>query len=200
MKHIKIAITGGIGSGKSTVLSILKDKGYPTFSCDDIYKEIIEKEDYILKIEELFPTAVKNGKIDRKELSALVFNNNENLDLLNSVAHPMIMQALLTRMEQSAQMVVFAEVPLLFEINAEKYFDVIWVVTREKKDRITAVQYRDGVNKSEVENRIAAQIDYEKEEGKTKLNQPNVYILDNNVSLEELDKKINELLTNLMQS
>ena len=199
MKHIKIAITGGIGSGKSTVLSILKDKGYPTFSCDDIYKEIIVNEEYIFKIEKLFPAAVKNGKIDRKELSSLVFNNNKNLELLNSVAHPMIMQALLTSMEQCTQTVVFAEVPLLFEINAENHFDVIWVVTREKKDRITAVQLRDGAEKSEVENRMSAQIDYEKEEGKIKLNQPNVCILDNNVSLKELNKKINELLMNLKQ-
>ena len=56
----KIAITGGIGSGKSTVLSFLKENGYPVFSCDEIYKQLLLDREYIEKIEKLFPSAVRS--------------------------------------------------------------------------------------------------------------------------------------------
>ena len=64
----KVAITGGIGSGKSKVLSIIQNADYPVFSCDEIYKKVIVDEKYIKKIAEIFPTAVIDGKIDRKRL------------------------------------------------------------------------------------------------------------------------------------
>ena len=88
----KIAITGGIGSGKSEAIKIIKELGFPVFSCDEIYKEIIFSKEYVQRIEENFPTCVKNGIIDRKELSAIVFANREKRDLLNSLSHPLIME------------------------------------------------------------------------------------------------------------
>ena len=61
-----IAITGGIGSGKSTLAQIITDAGYPVYSCDEIYQEIIKSEEYIQKIQAAFPTAVRNDTIDKK--------------------------------------------------------------------------------------------------------------------------------------
>jgi len=197
MKHIKIAITGGIGSGKSTVLSILKDKGYPTFSCDDIYKEIIEKEDYILKIEELFPTAVKNGKIDRKELSALVFNNNENLDLLNSVAHPMIMQTLNALINERREPFVFAEVPLLFENGFEKDFDAVIVVKRNIDERINAICQRDEITENQARQRINAQFDYDDPQNQNYLQSIHAYIIENDEAKMDLIKKTKDIFKKL---
>ena len=71
----KIAVTGGIGSGKSTVLTLLKNLGYPVFSCDEIYREITESQAYVKEIETLFPSCVENGTINRKALAEIVFND-----------------------------------------------------------------------------------------------------------------------------
>ena len=81
----KIAITGGIGSGKSTVIELIKDQGFPVFSCDEIYKEIIVSKEYIQKIQENFPTAVKNGLIDKQILSTRYSPNYEKAFLENGL-------------------------------------------------------------------------------------------------------------------
>ena len=64
----KVAITGGIGSGKSTVSEIIKKSGYPVFSCDEIYGELLSDTAYIETLRTRFPSAVRNGKIDKKQL------------------------------------------------------------------------------------------------------------------------------------
>ena len=73
---IKVAVTGGIGSGKSTVLAILKDMGYSVYSCDEIYKNLIRRKDYVAEIEKRFG-CVKDGHIQLDELSEKVFSNPE---------------------------------------------------------------------------------------------------------------------------
>ena len=88
----KIAITGGIGSGKSLVLECIKEWGYPVFSCDEIYKELLQTKEFSQKITAAFPTCVKDEKIDRKELANIVCNNKEQLELLNKISHPIIMK------------------------------------------------------------------------------------------------------------
>ena len=118
----KIAITGGIGSGKSTVLHIFGEMGYPIFSCDEIYREIIDTAEYVKKIEMTFPRCVVDGKVDRKLLASTVFGNGEALEKLNAIAHPLIMQRLLEEMKNCTSEKVFAEVPLLFEGNYEALF------------------------------------------------------------------------------
>ena len=99
---MKIAITGGIGSGKSVVVTLLKESGYAVFSCDEIYKEIILSRKYVQKIEELFPEAVVNGQIDRKKLGEIVFADEEKRKHLNTLSHPIIMQSLRARRRSSA--------------------------------------------------------------------------------------------------
>jgi dephospho-CoA kinase len=111
----KIAITGGIGSGKSTVSNILKVKGYPVYSCDEIYAELVNSKIYIDEIKKVFPTAVKQGKIDKKCLAEIIFSDKQERTRLNEIAHPLIMQTLLARMNESDSQIVFAEVPLLLE-------------------------------------------------------------------------------------
>ena len=70
-----VAITGGIGSGKSLALQFLRELNYPVFSCDEIYKEVIVSKEYIELLEKSFPNVVKNGQVDRTALAETVFNN-----------------------------------------------------------------------------------------------------------------------------
>ena len=189
----KIAITGGIGSGKSYVLQKLQKKGFPIFSCDDIYRDVIQSKSYIKKIEEEFPDCIIEGKIDRKRLAQQVFNNKENLQKLNAIAHPLIMSNLLSLMDAQNEKVVFAEVPLLFEGNFESLFDEIIVVMRTREERISSIVLRDKITCEEASARIAAQFDYDAPENLSRLQKENVHIIFNNGSLKDLDRQINEL-------
>lgn len=186
MGKLFIAITGGIGSGKSLVLSLLNRMGYPTFSCDEIYKEVIASPEYIAKVGELFPKAIENGEINRKKLSDIVFQNSEKLQRLNMIAHPLIMDRLLYCMKNAVGDIVFAEVPLLFEGNYENLFHRVIYVNREHSKRIEAVIKRDGCSSSDIEKRINSQFNPLSEEGCYRLKKCNAIILENSGNLEEL--------------
>lgn len=186
----KIAVTGGIGSGKSTVISILKNMGYSVFSCDEIYGEILLEEEYIEKVAKLFPAVVENGQINRKALSEYVFNRETNLVKLNALAHPIIMERLLSKMEQSNAEYIFAEVPLLFEGNFENLFDKVLVVMRDIDIRIENVMQRDALSRQQVKQRISKQFDYSSREAKKRFKNCNAILLENMGNLEQLNAQV----------
>lgn len=188
---VKIAITGGIGSGKSLACQHLQALNYPVFSCDEIYKEIIISPIYVQKIQEIFPDCIQNGQIDRKLLANIVFNNEEKRKQLNAIAHPLIMQTLFEKMSKAQNNIVFVEVPLLFEGNHEKEFDKVIVVTRDQALRINSIISRDGITAEEAKARMQAQFDYSKLEGNSL---ENIFILKNDSAPAALKKQIEELL------
>lgn len=191
----KIAITGGIGSGKSVAASYLASLGYPVFSCDEIYKEIFPTPNYVEKIAKLFPETVKNNQIDKYALSALVFNNQENLRLLNSVAHPIIMDTLLKKMEEENSNLIFAEVPLLFEGGFENLFDNVLVILRGERERTESLILRDGLSKTEIQARINSQLRYNSKEGEMRLKNCNAYLIENNADINTLQLEIDKFLS-----
>ena len=193
----KVAITGGIGSGKSTVLSILRNKGFVVFSCDEVYKEVITSNQYIEKISKYFPKAVINGVIDRAILSETIFQSAEQQELLNSIAHPLIIERLFQKIEKSNADLVFVEVPLLFEANLESKFDNVIVVMREDEERINAVCVRDTTTKENVLKRIKSQFDYHSVDGRKRIEACNARILVNEDSIEYLQNKINSILNTI---
>ena len=186
-----IAITGGIGSGKSSASRFLLEMGYPVFSCDEIYREVILSPSYIQKIASLFPECVVDGNIDKKILAEIVFSDEEKLALLNGIAHPLIMDALFKKMQACKEDIVFAEVPLLFEGNYENKFDSVIVIIRDIEMRIRSIMVRDGITKEEALNRIAVQFDYENSNGRFK--NCNAILIENNGTIEELKIKIQKL-------
>ena len=189
----KIAVTGGIGSGKSTVISIIKNMGYCVFSCDEIYNEILLEKEYIEKVAKLFPAAVENGQINRKTLSEYVFNHETNLVKLNTLAHPIIMNRLLSKMEQSNAKYVFAEVPLLFEGNFEKLFDRVVVVMRDIDIRIKNVIQRDALSEKQVKQRISKQFNYTSKEAKKRFENCNAILIENRGNMEQLNVQVVKL-------
>ena len=157
-----IAITGGIGSGKSTVAQLLAKRGYPVFSADAAGKIVYEDGEVLSAVQNLFPQCVINGKIDRKLLSQTVFSDQKKLHTLEAVTHPAIMKTLRGQMESAEGSVVFAEVPLLFEGGLESDFDSVIVVMRDRAARLKAAAARDGVSENDILARIKNQFDYEK--------------------------------------
>lgn len=190
----KIAITGGIGSGKSLVLECIKELGYPVFSCDMIYKELLQTPKFARKIAELFPSCVKNNEIDRKELGNIVFNNKEQLETLNKLSHPVIMETLYERMDKCGNKIAFAEVPLLFEGGFEKDFHETIFVKRDIEERIKAIILRDKINEESALQRIRAQFNPNSKVGAEKLSKSNVFILDNNSNIENIKKQLTVFL------
>lgn len=156
----KIAITGGIGSGKSAVCRILKERGYPVFSCDEINRTLLSEKSYLDGLCALFPACVKDGKLNKAALSALVFSDKEALKTLNAYAHPRISERLQRDMD-GAKKTCFAEVPLLFESGMTKQFDGTIVILRNKEERIRAVVARDGLTAEQAKARMKQQFDYD---------------------------------------
>ncbi len=179
----KIAVTGGIGSGKSEFCRILKHKGYPVFSCDEISDELWQSEDYTAGLKELFP-ACKT----KREIATFVFRNEAALARLNAYAHPRIMEELLRRMEGE---ICFAEVPLLFEGGYESLFDGVIALIRPAEARIAAVQARDGLGREEIVARMQKQFD------PAALAQKNCILIENDGDLTTLAQKADEAIARI---
>lgn len=193
----KIAITGGIGSGKSLVGKILREEGFTVYSCDDINKEVLISPEYVEQVEREFPSCIQGGKINRKLLAAIVFNDSRKLDKLNRIAHPRIMQKLNNYMEEDKASIVFAEVPLLFECGYESAFDKILVVQRTRKARVSAVAARDSLNEEEILSRIDTQFPYDTQEGEKYIKKINAYQIFNNGTIDNLKAQISAFLNTL---
>lgn len=185
-KIIRIAITGGIGSGKSTVSGILKSFALPVFSCDEIYSELCGRGEFLSKLEKEFGEVLSaDGALDRKKLSKIVFNDASSLKKLNAITHPAIMEELFSRTKNLP--LSFCEVPLLFENGFEKLFEGVIVVLRGKNERIESITQRDKISSAEALLRINSQFDYDKNSF------AQYYVIHNDGNLTDLRQKTLEI-------
>lgn len=192
----KIAITGGIGSGKSTVSEIIRKMGYVVVSADKVYCELLLNEDFVKEICELMNISPieKDGRItiDRKALSALVFSDKTQLSRLNDFTHPRIMDEIFRRSE-GVEPLFFAEVPLLFERGYETEFDNVFVVRRQLDLRLSGTAKRDGKTEAEIRKVIDNQFDYEGNKSGYKS-----IIIENNGTIQELEAEVSEAVKRLL--
>ncbi len=159
----RIAITGGIGSGKSTALWIVKRLGYLTLSSDSIVNELYKKHAVKILLKEAFPSAIKGNiklRIDRKELAFLAFSSTENHQFLTNLITPLVMQEI-DKLTTNKKGLVFIEVPLLFECKFENRFDKVFVITRRLDERINSVKKRSNLTERQILERIKRQVDYD---------------------------------------
>lgn len=158
---LKIGLTGGIGSGKTTVAKVFEVLGIPVYYADEAAKRLMN-EDKVLqqKIISAFGEATyTDGKLNRHYLSSLVFNNKEKLELLNSLVHPVtIADASLWFNKQSTPYVI-KEAALLFESGTAAGLDFVIGITAPETIRLKRVMDRDGVTAAEVKKRIHNQIE-----------------------------------------
>ncbi len=192
-----IAITGGIGSGKSTASAMIENMGFPVFSCDTIYQEILQDPEYVKKIGETFDGVVKDGAIDKRALGKIIYADREARKRLETLVHPRIMETLFSKMQNSGAQFVFAEVPLLFEGGYEKHFDYVLVIVRDIAKRIEAMKRRDGVDEETAKRKIAAQFDYDNPNHQRIWAQVNITKIDNDTTPSELRQKLCEYLDTL---
>ena len=197
MKQYRVAVTGGIGSGKSTVCDLLRKRGFPVYSCDEISKRLFQEPFYQEKLLSIFPMIAVDGVADRKKLAELVFNDETQLQRLNDFTHPLIMDRLRTALQQDTSALVFAEVPLLFEGGFENDFDFVIVVERNLEQRIQAVCARDSATPEAVSKRIARQWDYQSDEHRQKMKNPAYFSMNNDGTEMQLDDQLDCILKKL---
>ncbi|MGN0805923.1 MAG: dephospho-CoA kinase, partial [Candidatus Coproplasma sp.] len=152
---IRIAVTGGIGSGKSTACKIINSLGYPVYSCDEAYKSVLQDGQTVETLEREFGSQILNadGSLDRFALSAIVFGDEKKLEKLNKITHPKIFEKIFELSENDSG-IVFYEVPLLFEGGYQSLFDEVLVILRDRQQRINCVIERDGLKEEEVISRL----------------------------------------------
>lgn len=190
--NIKIAITGGIGSGKSTVAEIITEKGFTVISCDKVYVDLLNNDEFVSKISEEFDGILTDGLLDKSKLSSLVFSDEQKLKRLNEITHPVIMEKAFELM--SEHKVCFCEVPLLFEGGYERNFDYVLIVLRDLNERVASVVARDNICEEEVIKRIKAQFNYDN------LDFTQYYVIHNNSNMDDLHKQVQKFLDNLLDN
>lgn len=149
---MKVAVTGGIGAGKSEFMRAVKELGIRTYSADEINAELLCDKGYIEKLSETFPLAVKDGKVDKAALREEVFSDEKKRKTLNALAHPEIRR----KIEEITGDAVI-EVPLLFESGMTDLFDRVIVVTAGEDARINRIVSTRNISKDLAKNIIKNQ-------------------------------------------
>lgn len=159
-----IGLTGGIGSGKSTIASYFKSLGVPVYIADDEAKKILFLPEVAQEVEAAFGKEIlTDGKPDKAKIATLVFNNQEKLIQLNSIIHPKVAQHFKSWVKGNyGRIFVLKETAILFESSSYKDCDAVILVTAPKEIRIARVMIRDGISREKVLERMANQWDDDK--------------------------------------
>jgi dephospho-CoA kinase len=160
---LKIGLTGGIGSGKTTVAKIFELLGVPVYYADDASKRLYATNKYLMTdLKKHFGEDIYiDEQLNRSKLAAIVFNDAAKLDLLNSLVHPLTIKDAEEWMQQQTTPYIIKEAALLFEAGSASVLDYIIGVSTPQPLRIKRVIERDGVGREEVLSRMQRQMDEE---------------------------------------
>lgn len=192
MKKLRVAITGGIGSGKSVFCKFLTDKNYTVISADNLAKEILIKDSLVKKqiCDAFGAEAYKDGELNKKFLANVVFSDYENLLVMNSIVHPVVIKETQKLMDNDLKKnnLVFVEAALIYEAEMEDLFDYVVLIKAENSVKIERIRERDKVSEDDVVKRQESQIP---DEEKTDVAD---FVFENNGTLDELKSKADFLL------
>lgn len=193
-----IGLTGGIGSGKSTVSEILKNMGYVVIDADDISREVCKTGTPLLRLlvkEFGIDIICDNGTLDRKKLADIAFASRQGTRRLNELVQTAILvNALekLNRMRLAGDVpICFFDVPMLFEAGWHRYTDEVWLITAPEKTRLSRVVHRDKSRREEVLARMRLQMSDEEKAALSDV------ILDNSGTEEDLRKQVEAALSEI---
>ncbi len=161
--RLKIGLTGGIGSGKTTVAKIFETLAVPVYYADDASKRLYKTDKSLQqKLKAHFGDDIYEGdELDRTKMAALVFNNPQQLAVLNSLVHPPTIKDAKEWMERQTTSYVIKEAAVLFESGSNEGLDYVIGVYAPRALRLQRVIERDYLNPQEIEARMARQMDEE---------------------------------------
>lgn len=156
-----VGLTGGIGSGKSTVARMFESLGVPVYYSDDEAKQLMNTSDHIKKslIDVFGKRSFENGKLNRPYIAGLVFDNKKKLKQLNAIVHPEVKRNFENWLMNQNTPYVIQENPLIFENNNQGDFDFVITVTAPEKIRVQRVMERDGLSEDQVLSRVKNQLE-----------------------------------------
>lgn len=158
---LKIGLTGGIGSGKSTVARLFEIHGIPVYYADTAAKEIMNTDEALKEqiIHHFGSVAYTNNRLNRKYLADLVFTDKEKLALLNSLVHPATIRNASNWIEQQTSVYTVKEAALIFESGSHSELDYVIGVYAPKTLRVHRTMQRDNIDREEVLKRMKNQIE-----------------------------------------
>ena len=191
-----IGITGGIASGKSTVTEFLRQQGYQVIDADQVVHELQEPGGRLYQaLLSAFGSAIlrEDGRLDRPKLGAMMFGNPQLLEQSSQIQNQIIREELAGRRDMLAETedIFFMDLPLLFELQYEDWFDQIWLVDVTEETQLSRLMTRNALSQEEAEKRIAAQLSLQEKRKRSDV------LIDNNGSLEETRQQIRNALQKL---
>ena len=189
-----VGLTGGIGSGKTTIANFFKELGVPIYIADTEAKALMNRSKVIKrKLIALFgDNAYQNGKLNRDFLSKKIFNNKDLLQKMNAIVHPKVASHFNRWVKKQEAPYVISEAAILFENGSYKKYDYIITVTAPEEVRLKRVMSRDNSSKEKVKSVMNNQW---KDEEKIKLSD---YVIQN-INLEEAKAQVLQIHQNLLQ-
>jgi dephospho-CoA kinase len=194
-----IAVTGGIGSGQSTVCARFQVMGCKIIDVDKKAKQIIQKDIFLQEeLKKAFGEKVfSDGKLNRKMLADLAFSTESRTWQLNKLVHPRMVSEVIEEMEASRfsekYPLIVIDAALVYEISIEQMFDAVIVVWSSLENRIKRVMERDNLKRTEILARVKRQIPLEDKKSWAD------YVIDNNGSIEDLNKQADKIYNELMK-
>ncbi len=190
-----IALTGGIGTGKSTIIKILESQGYQILDADKIAHQLLQEHRF--KIAQHFGSdIIEKDILNRKKLGVIVFQKANELKWLEDFLHPLIRERMLQKayeLEKNHQ-AYFLDIPLFFEVGGKKCYPVskVVLVYAPRVLQIERLLERDKLKEAEILQRLACQMDIEQKRTMSD------YIIDNSSSLKDLNKQVERFLKTLL--
>lgn len=184
----KVGVTGGIGSGKSVVCNMLRERGVAVYNCDIRAKELMSADEVIAKqlVDHFGPETFVDGELNRAYLAERVFGNAEELAALNAIVHPRVIEDFEQWAQRQQGEYVVIESAILFESGIDSKVDVTVAVMAPESLRLERTMQRDGVSREQVEERMRNQLSDDERCSRSK------YAIVN-IELDELEEDVEQL-------
>ena len=182
---MRYAITGSIGTGKTTIASIFKENGYQVYDADVMVHTLYQDKNVLSQVKKMFPEAFNTGTMDKKVIANVIFNNQKKKKELEDFINPLVKEEIL-KLDNC-----IVEVPLLFESEMEDIFDKVILVYCSKEEQIKRLVKRNNITKEEAEARINSQMDINE---KIKLSD---FVITNEGTTEEIKKQVDDIMSKL---